>query len=200
MAEARHEADIDNDRRETATHLASCAQCAAELHRLENVMTLMRTDRDPDAPRDILSYAVNLFAQRAQAKAPSTLRRLVAALTFDSRQNLTPAFGVRSGLPGLPESQQLLYSAEGHDVELRLTAVEDDWVVAGQLFGEDCAGGEVKLVKLDQVVKSESGGAGVVPLNELCEFMLPPVAPGRYQLLVRLGEVEVEIPEFELIG
>lgn len=191
---------LETQSRETAAHLATCAECASELHRLENVMTLMRTDREPDAPRDVLSYAVNLFAQRAQTRAPSALRRLVAALTFDSALNMAPAFGVRSGPSSSPGSQQLLFSAEDHDVELRVSAAENDWVVAGQLFGEDCAGGEVKLVKLDEASRAASAEAGVVQLNDLCEFILPPVAPGHYQLLVRLVDVEIEIPEFELIG
>ena len=195
LAEARLEsADLEAKRRETATHLASCVECAGELKRLESVITLMRTDREPDAPRDVLSYAVNLFAQRAQSKSASPIRRLVATLIFDSRRNLTPAFGVRSGLSG---SQQLIYSVEGQDLELRLTAEQDKWLVAGQLFGEDCAGGEVKLTSL--AAQSEQKST-VTNLNELCEFVLPLVPPGHYQLRVRIGDLQVEIPEFELIA
>lgn len=196
LAEASMDAaDIEAKRRETATHLASCIECAGELKRLEGVMTLMRTDREPDAPRDVMSYALNLFAGRAKSKAPSALRRLVAALTYDSRTNLTPAFGVRSASSG---SHQLVYSAEGHDFELRLSSVENDWVVSGQLFGEECGGGEVKLIKLAD--SQSEGETRVAGLNELCEFILPPVAPGHYQLVFQLGEVEVEVPEFELIA
>lgn len=171
-------------------HLSSCTDCASRLQQLEKVMLLMKTDREPDAPRDLIAYAVNIFDRGRETKAPSLLRRLVAALTFDSSMNLAPAFGVRSGQAA---ARQLLYSAEGHDVDVRITPQQDQWVVAGQVLGQDCAGGQVNLVKLEGGDKSAAA-----VLNELCEFTLPAVAPGSYKLLVRLADIEVEVPQLEL--
>lgn len=168
-------------------HLAACQHCAAELKKVAHVLELMRTDTEPDAPRDVLAYAINIFGQREQSSAPSLLRRIVAALSFDSSSNVAPAFGVRSGQAS---SRQLLYSAEQNDIDLRISAQDDQWIVAGQLLGQDCVGGRVEI-------EGESGLAAA-ELNELCEFTLPPVPPGSYTLRLHLRHAEVEIPQLEL--
>ena len=169
------------------THISTCTKCGNELRELEQVMLMMRTDTEPDAPRDLIAYAVNIFAQRRESGAPSLLRRIVAALTFDSSANLAPAFGVRSGQT---TSRQLVYSAEGNDVDLRLMPLDDQWVVAGQLLGESWEAGEV-------ILEGETGTAAV-RLNELCEFTLPPMPSGNYTLVLRLGNIELEVPQLEL--
>jgi hypothetical protein len=182
LAESHAESE---EQRELMNHVSGCAKCGDELQRLERVMQLMRTDTEPDAPRDLIAYAVNIFAGRQAS--PSLLRRIVAALTFDSAANLTPAFGMRSVQSA---ARQLVYSAEGSDVDLRLTPLKDQWVLVGQLLGENCEPGEVTL-------EGEAGSA-VASLNELCEFTLPPVPAGKYKLFLRLGSIEVEVPGIDL--
>ena len=184
LAENRASAD---ERTASMVHLTSCSPCAAELQRLGHVFELMRTDNATDAPRDALAYAINIFNGREQSSEPSLLRRIVAALTFDSSTNMAPAFGVRSGQA---TSRQLLYSAEQKDIDLRISSQDDQWIVAGQLLGQDCVGGRVEI-------EGESGLA-VAALNELCEFTLPPLPPGRYTLRLLLQDAEVEIPQLEL--
>jgi hypothetical protein len=147
----------------------------------------MRTDTAPDAPRDVRAFAVSLFSRGENAGEPSLLRRIVAALSFDSTSNPAPAFGVRSGYA---TSRQLLYSAEENDIDLRITPEKENWIVAGQVLGEGCVGGRVELEGATERV--EAG------LNELCEFTLPPVSAGSYTLRLRLGNAEVEIPRLEL--
>jgi hypothetical protein len=168
------------------THLSACSHCAAEMQRVGQVLELMRTDTATDAPRDVLAYAINTFRGR-ELSEPSLLRRIVAALSFDSSMNMTPAFGVRSGQA---TSRQLLYSAEQSDIDLRISCQDDEWIVAGQLLGQDCVGGRVEI-------EGESGLA-VAALNELCEFTLPPLPPGSYTLRLLLRDAEVEIPQLEL--
>jgi hypothetical protein len=187
LADLAEKRTATDERSELMTHISTCTKCRDELQRLEQLMMLMKTDTEPDAPRDLIAYAVNIFAQRGESGAPSILRRIVAALTFDSSANLVPAFGLRSGQVA---SRQLVFSAEGNDVDLRLTPLKDQWVVAGQLLGQDCGAGEVRL-------EGETRSAAA-PLNELCEFTLPPVPSGSYKLFLRLGNIEVEVPQLEL--
>lgn len=187
LADLAENRTATDERNEQMTHISTCTRCGDELQRLAHVLLLMRTDTEPDAPRDLIAYAVNIFAPSEESKAPSLLRRIVAALTFDSSANLAPAFGMRSGQVA---SRQLVYSAEGNDVDLRLTPLKDQWVIAGQLLGQDCEAGEVRL-------EGETRSAAA-PLNELCEFTLPPVPSGSYKLLLRLGNIEVEVPQLEL--
>jgi hypothetical protein len=183
LAEDRASAE---ERTTSMTHLAACSHCAAELQRVGQVLELMRTDTATDAPRDVLAYAINIFRGR-ELSEPSLLRRIVAALSFDSSMNMTPAFGVRSGQA---TARQLLYSAEQSDIDLRISCQDDEWIVAGQLLGQDCVGGRVEI-------EGESGLA-VAALNELCEFTLPPLPPGSYTLRLLLRDAEVEIPQLEL--
>lgn len=167
-------------------HLAECSACTQQLDRLGQVLQLMRTDSSTDAPRDVLAYAVNIF-RPVESSQPSILRRIVAALSFDSSSNLAPAFGVRAGQSS---SRQLLYSAEENDIDIRITPEGESWIVAGQVLGEDCVGGRIELEGEDELAAAD--------LNDQCEFLLPPVPAGIYAVRLRLGSAEVEIPQLEL--
>ncbi|HEX8290845.1 MAG TPA: zf-HC2 domain-containing protein [Pyrinomonadaceae bacterium] len=174
---------------EGRAHLAGCTACSAQAAQVGHLAALMRADTSEDAPAELVASAVRMFRARraARAEEPGLLRRLVAALTFDS-SSLRPAFGVRSGQAA--PARQMLFSAGDLDVDLRLAAGGDGWTVSGQVLGP-CENGEVELV---------SGGetAARAALNELCEFTLPAVAGGDYTLRLRLGGTEVEIPELGL--
>jgi anti-sigma factor RsiW len=178
------------DEQGVRTHLADCRACSEQAAQLSRLTTLMRTDASEDAPRDLLSHAVSLFAAR-RAAAPERLgrlRRVLAALTFDS-QAPTPAFGVRSGLAA--PARQLLFSAGDFDVDLRLAEGGEGWTVSGQVLGP-CAGGEV------EVAEAGAEAAARATLNDLCEFTLPPVPAGVYTLRLRVDDFEIKIPELSL--
>ena len=175
---------------EERAHLAGCTSCAAQAAQLGHLTALMRADTSEDAPAELVSTVVRMFrARQAQAAEPGLLRRLVAALTFDS-SSLQPAFGVRSGQAA--PARQMLYSAGDLDVDLRLASGGEGWTVSGQVLGP-CKGGEVELVD------AEGATAARATLNELCEFtLLPPTPDGTYALRLRLDGAEVEIPELSL--
>jgi hypothetical protein len=186
LAEGRLSPD---ERAPSLEHVSACGRCSAELARLEQVIGLMRTDRAEDAPPAVVSRAVSLFRLRAAraSSEPSLVRRIMAALSFDSLQ-MSPAYGVRSGQQG---ARQLLYSAGENDLDLRVTPSGEEWVVSGQVLGAECVGGgQVELQGANQTSRAE--------LNDQCEFRLPPVPAGSYQLRLRLADAEVEVPELEL--
>lgn len=185
---------------EPRAHVAACSECASQVKQLQQVIGLMRTDTAEDAPHNALARALNLFRPRASESARaaqretgvSVLRRVLGALSFDSRQT-SHAYGVRAGAGGgAPSSaRQLLYGVgDDHELDLRIAPAGDMWVVSGQVLGECASGGEIEL-----------SGTGVrvdATLNDTCEFTLPPVAAGSYRLRLRLGEMEADIPELEL--
>jgi len=180
------------ERGEVQAHVGACARCSARLARLEEVTGLMRADASVDAPRDVLASAVSLFAARrgAAVRSPSVVGRLLATLTFDSAR-VAPAFGVRSG-SAAAGARQLIYSAGESDIDLRLARAAEGWTVSGQVLGE-CAGGSVEIEGAgDDPARAEA------PLNELCEFSLPPIPEGSYNLLLRLPGAEVQIPQLDL--
>jgi hypothetical protein len=172
-----------SEAREAAmAHISTCSTCDDALRRLQQLILTMKSDCTTDAPRDVLTSAINIFSQERR----SPLRRIVAFLIFDSR-NASPAFGVRS-LPAA--SRQMLYSAEEMDLELRITLQNNECILAGQVIGEGCAEGHVEI--------SGVAGRSKTTLNEVCEFTLPPIPPGNYSLTIRMLDREIEIPELEL--
>jgi anti-sigma factor RsiW len=171
-------------------HIADCQRCTAQATELERVTTLMRADTSADAPRDLVFGAIQMFHSRRTESAPGLLRRIVAALAFDSSTR-TPAFGVRSGQAA--PARQLLFGAGDFDVDLRLAAGEEGWTVSGQVLGP-CEGGRVEAFASGD---SEEAAARA-SLNDLCEFTLPPVPEGVYALRLRLNDTEIEIPELSL--
>jgi hypothetical protein len=163
-------------------HISTCSTCHDTLHRLQKLILMMRSDRTTDAPRDVLTSAINIFSRKKR----SPLRRMVALLTFDSR-TAGPAFGMRS-LPGA--SRQMLYSAAEADLDLRITVQNDECILAGQVIGMDCTEGHVEIAGV--------AGRSEATLNEVGEFTLPPIPVGNYSLTLRMLDLQIEIPELEL--
>ena len=102
-------------------------------------------------------------------------QRIMAVLRFDSAQ-LPLSVGRRSGSSA---EQQLLFTAETLDLEVRITQSGSLWEVSGQVLNADARG----LAELQ-------GPAGEVraTLNEVGEFLLTPVPPGQYVLILQLDD------------
>jgi hypothetical protein len=84
----------------------------------------------------------------------------------------------------------MLYSAEDTDLDLRITVENGECILVGQVIGEGCAQGHVEI--------SGEAGRSEATLNEVCEFTLPPLPAGNYSLVVKLRDLQIEIPELEL--
>jgi len=163
-------------------HITSCSDCVDTLRRLQQVIFTMKTDTGPDAPRDLLHSAINIFSPEKR----SPLRHIIAILTFDSRV-AGPAYGIRSLRSS---SRQLLYSAQETDLDLRVTVQNDECIVTGQVIRADCVNGQVEI--------SGDAGSATASLNEVCEFTLPAIPLGNYALRINMPDVQIEIPELEL--
>lgn len=185
LAEGRlHEAEADRAR----LHLATCDRCAADLAWIERTLLLMQTDDSKDAPTWVINRAARIFPALQPRGTESGWRQAIRALlTFDSRQQL-PALGLRSS--GTIPARQLLYSAEGRDIDVRVTPEGSKRRLEGQILGEDAAG-RVLLNAGDAV-------AAEADINSLGEFVLPPVAPGHYAMTLRLPDVDVAIDDLVL--
>jgi hypothetical protein len=141
-----------------------------------------------DAPEHVIQRALAAWQPR---RATSLLQQVLAVLRFDSGTAAPLAFGMRS--PGAA-SRQLLFAAQGRDVDLRIGpagAAEAAWLISGQVLGPDSHG---------VVVLSGESGALVseVALDELGQFRLPPVPAGGYTLTLRLADAEITIPALQV--
>ena len=166
-----------------SAHLIACHQCSELFEQLQYAFSVMRTDTDEDAPRDVLFQAINVFQP---ARKVSLATRILAALSFDSL-TAEPAFGTRSAST---EVRQLIFTAAGNDIDLHISPAGNSWIIAGQLLSESCEDGEVAIEGENVSLSTR--------LNESCEFKLPAVPSGDYTLRLRFSDIEVEVPRIEL--
>lgn len=175
-------ADVDR-------HLADCEPCAARAAGFTALVDLMQTDDTQDAPAHVIARAIRAFRTEhlgsTSRPAHGLRRRLEATLRFDSAQRAF-ALGQRAGRTS---ERELLYDAGENTLEVRVDHSEAGWTVGGQVLGP-YTGGEVEI---EGATDSASTG-----LNELCEFTLPPVEEGVYLLILRLDDIEVEVPGLDL--
>jgi hypothetical protein len=157
----------------------------------EEIEALLRASRAlEDAPEAVIDRAIGLWRAAAPAAAPppGVVERLVAALRFDSAATTPLAQGMRAGASAV---RQLLYSASGRDIDLRLTRPDggDLWRVSGQVLGPDAQGEAVLLA---------DGFSARCAWSELCEFHFDAVPAGRFRLLLHAAQWEIEVPGFDL--
>lgn len=159
--------------------------------------TLQRRLRDSrqleDAPEHLIQRAIDLWQSRTAlsttATAGGALRRWIATLRFDSAAGDNLALGLRAG--GASATRQMLFSAEGRDIDLRLEPLADrTWRISGQVLGPDTAG----------IAELRCGDAAPqqVAWNELSEFEFEPVATGVCALTLRADGWEIGFPSFDL--
>ncbi len=142
-----------------------------------------------DAPEAVIQRVTAIWQRPARAAAaPGLLPRLIAALGFDSSTTSATALGVRTTGP---TTRQLLYTVEGHGIDLRIGAAGSQWAFSGQVLGPDSYGSAVLADVKGQL-------AGEAPLDELGEFRLPAVAAGHYTLTLRLRSIEIVLPPIDV--
>src|SRR5262245_49597112 len=127
---------------EALRHVAECSSCSGQLQTIRQTTSLMRSDVIESEPTELVKFAKDIFRQRVAARNPSTLKRIIAALTFDSL-TAAPAYGLRSQADG---GRQLVYSTETVDIDVRVSPENEQWQIAGQIPGSLCESGEVNLV------------------------------------------------------
>jgi len=179
MAEARVQPD---EAAAIASHLSICQACSETDRRLRGVLELMRSDSAENAPDYAIARAISMLPGREPR--PGVVRRILASLKLVT--GMSPAYGFRSETAG---ERQLLFEAGETRLHLQVSPAGEQWVITGQVLGPP-GGGHVEL-------KGESGSIQVV-LDEQCEFMLPAVARGSYWMVLRLSDLELEVPEFTL--
>jgi len=176
-------------------HIAACRRCRDDLGLLTEAIRLMRSDRAADAPTDLVQRMVNLFDTVRQAPArPGRVQRIIASLAFDSLA--PPALaGVRS-LRGL--GRQMLFTAEGYDIDLRLSPAEGDGPdsLIGQVLHKGRAAGvanaRVALVACgEDLLLTTTDTHGVFSFSRL-------MRPGSYDFRVVLPDREITINDITL--
>jgi hypothetical protein len=158
--------------------LAALARRAAEL---------------PDAPPALLRKALDLFppppASGVADVVSAGLRLVQAVLSFDSWARPAVAMGMRAAGS---QTRHLLFSAQGRDIDLRISPAAEHFALSGQILGPD-ESGVVELLP-------QSGDPQLAKLDKLGEFRLDSVRTGTYQLTLRLGADMIVLPPIEVGG
>ncbi|HEY7543821.1 MAG TPA: hypothetical protein VID27_03015 [Blastocatellia bacterium] len=181
LAEDRLNAD---EQTTSLAHVSSCELCSEQFERLKRTIVLMRKDVSEDASPRSVAAVLRMFGSQKKT-TESALRKIFAALKFDSFA-LTPAFGLRAEAPS---ERQMLFNAGEYDLELQIRPTSEGWIISGQVLGP-CEGGQIEM-------RGEATTAQAA-LNDLCEFSLPQVESGCYDLTFRLRDVELEVTELKL--
>jgi hypothetical protein len=165
---------------------AGCERCARELALWQRSLVALQADRQPGPPEWVVRRAVTLGLQLEPT--PTLWQRVVANLAFDSR--LQPALAGARDLN--VASFQLLYEAEGTDVDLFCEPAPTGWQLTGQALPAEGAGGSWT------VLTRGPEGEREVAADSLGIFRLEVLSPGTYELTLRGGEREIVLENVEL--
>jgi hypothetical protein len=149
----------------------------------------------PDAPLALRRAAIELWpvalpTSPLTTAARAMVRRIAAALTFDSWAVPALAYGMRSLRA---PTRHLLYSAMGRDIDLRVSPSREGFAMEGQILGPDEAG-TVELVMRG----ADAPAARVAQLDALGEFRLDDVPSGTYVLTLSVGSDDIVLPPIEV--
>ena len=134
--------------------------------------------------------ACRALLEEAQAAPPALARRLTATLVCVTLLQRRPAGARTVGL----EPARLLYRAGRIEIDLEISvgATPEDRRLLGQVrpAGPEHAGAQVAV----------DGPAGRIEtaVDELGQFVVGGVAPGRHRLAIGLGRELVEVPDVQL--
>jgi hypothetical protein len=170
-----------------AAHLSdgcvSCGDKANWLFRLN--ASAAREVIVPDAVLNVAKAILGAKARETEDFSRVVLRRLRAALMYDSMFDLQPA-GARS-LPLGCGSRMLLFRAGEYSVDLRLEAEPEhpNWTLVGQLSNDDNPSDD--MANLPVLVMAGKKVVGKTFSNEFGEFILPDLPRQRLRLCVPLA-------------
>lgn len=166
------------------SHLKECSACHAEHRKLEDFFGYVSIRPSEEVPQAATANILNIYQRRPVVEiAKEGLLSKLGVLVFD---DWTTALNER--FAGM-DSRQMLFNADGFDIDLRIEFVGESCVVTGQVF-PDCPGAEITL--------SSQEASEKVTLNDMGEFSFVPVKTGEYSLRIRNDEVDLAINNIPL--
>ncbi|HUF39505.1 MAG TPA: hypothetical protein VMN57_13350 [Anaerolineales bacterium] len=188
----------ETDARELEDRLRSADPAAeADLDWLRAFLDSAEAARATTPPPEVRRDLVQKFTAFArERRAPGLFDRLVAALTFDSALASAPA-GIRS-VHTEGKQRQLIYETDLAEIALNIFPNSDDenLTLSGQIYPRR----SLELVGLSVQIIDPDGPAqkGLTTSDDLGEFMLEGIPPGRYAILISSDGFEIALPEIHL--
>lgn len=178
---------------EVERHLAQpCPRCQTIIARFEQMWKFLHLPKiaSQAPPPEVLQRMLAVF----QVERPSWSQRISAALQFDSFRQLA-----LSPVRGVTQARQMLFSAPGVDIDLRVTPEDGAASVRGQVLSAN----EVDRQGWQEIISVSLCQAGEViahtQTDEWGQFSFSYVPTGTYDLLVSYGETQITV-EHLLLG
>jgi len=169
-------------------HVSGCDVCTATISLYRVARVTVSDDAVVGPSGETLAAIINVFrsaptpAQRI-AQVASPLRRIAAAVSFDSWGQLAPGF---AGVRGEETPRLISFSGADTEVDVQIAAGgRGVWSLTGQVSGDEVAGGVVAL--FDTVTGDAVTEVGV----DESGLFLADVEAGHYDFIVRTGGDEV---------
>ena len=168
-------------------HLAACTECT-ELKQEFQVLTLrLQEDSSFEPPAAAVQWGVSLFQPVMQPESKGTLRKMIAALVFDTYDQPMLAGVRRVGAP----PRQLLFRAGDVDVDVKIESMEanDRITLVGQVLSSAAKFFDNTPVKLEShgIVRYRTR------TNVVGEFSFDEVPKDTYHLSVDLPEGQITL-------
>lgn len=175
------------EHREVEKHLAQpCSRCQMTVSRFEQMWKLLCLPKiaSQAPPPEVLQRMLSVF----RWGRPSWRQRISATLQFDSFRQLA-----LSPVRGVTQARQMLFSAPGVDIDLRVTPEDGTASVRGQVLGAS----DTDRQGLQETITVSLCQAGEViahtQTDEWGQFSFSYLPTGTYDLLVSYGETQITV-------
>jgi hypothetical protein len=173
-------------------HLAStCESCGRHLALLRKAFETAKSDHTTPPPASVLKEAIDIPLLHPRRQQPGTWQRLIAALSFDSRLQLSSAL-----TRGASRERQMLFNAEQLDIDLKITPGRGSHDLLGQVLGEQQRGNAVSAY-----VSLQSNSGQILRATEtdsLGQFAFREISSGVYDLIFDLETQEIVVNGLEV--
>lgn len=168
-------------------HLSECKDCAELGAEIRMLVLRLQEDTSFEPPAELVQWGVSLFQPLLQPSTGGKLRKMIAALVFDTFDQPQLAGVRRVGAP----PRQLLFRAGDVDVDVKIESMEanDRITLVGQVLSTTAKFFESTPVKLEShgIVRYRT------MTNLVGEFSFDEVPKDTYHLSVDLPEGQITL-------
>jgi hypothetical protein len=168
-------------------HLNSCKDCSELRQELQDLVSHLQRESSCEPPAEVVQWGVELFQPIIQPASGGRIRKIIAALVFDTFDEPALAGVRRVGAP----PRQLLFRAGDVDVDVKIESMEanDRITLVGQVLSSGAKFFDNTPVKLEShgIVRYKTR------TNLVGEFSFDEVPKDTYHLSVDLPEGQITL-------
>lgn len=173
-------------------HLAlGCESCGRHLALLHKVFETVNGDHMTPPPASVLKRAIDISLTNPRPPQPAMGQRLIAALSFDSRLQLSSAL-----TRGTSREWHMLFTAQQVDIDLKISTGHETYDMLGQVLGTQQVGdAPFAFVSLQT---STGQFLKVTETDSLGQFAFREISSGVYDLIFDLETQEIAVHGLEV--